>query len=364
LAKIISIATAVPQYKHNQLDILQFMKTVFNQSDDENRKLQFLYKTAGIQNRYSVINDYGKPLNEWTFFSASEEKDNFPSVEKRMQVYSESAATLCVTAINDCIQNKIIATEITHLITVSCTGMSAPGLDLQITELMGLPKNINRTSINFMGCYAAIHALKMADGILATDATANVVIVCVEFCTLHFQKEYTIDNITASLLFGDGCAAILLQNNSSNFKGLVLQNFYSEIALKGKKDMAWELSSTGFLMTLSSYVSNLIEEDFEQLLTNALKNAQLNKNDITHWCIHPGGKKIVQAVEKSIQLQKSDLQYAYDVLNDYGNMSSPTILFVLKKQLDELMATDTKATLFGAAFGPGITMETFIATYA
>jgi alkylresorcinol/alkylpyrone synthase len=362
LAKIVSIATAVPKYKHHQLDILQFMKTVYKQNDDENRKLQFLYKTAGIQNRYSILGDYGKPTNEWTFFSTN--NTDFPSLEKRMKLYNEWAAPLCVSAINECIQNKIDNQQITHLITVSCTGMSAPGLDLQIAELMNLPKNINRTSINFMGCYAAIHALKMAEGILAANATANVVIVCVEFCTIHFQKEYTADTITASLLFGDGCAAVLVQNNSSNHNGLVLQHFYSEIALKGKNDMAWELSSTGFLMTLSSYVSNLIEEDFEQLLTNALKNAHLTKKEITHWCIHPGGKKILQAVEKSIALQKIDLQHSYNVLNDYGNMSSPTILFVLKKQLDELQATNTNATLFAAAFGPGITMETFIATYA
>ncbi len=361
MAKIISIATTVPKYKHNQIDILQFMTTVYQQNSDENRKLQFLYKTAGIQNRYSIIEDYGKHKNEWNFFPTNE--GAFPTLEKRMKLYNENAAPLCVTAITDCIKNKISSNEITHLITVSCTGMSAPGLDLQIVELMDLPKNINRTSINFMGCYAAIHALKMADGIMAANDNANIVIVCLEFCTLHFQKNYTIDNITASLLFGDGCAALLIQKNLSKHKGLILKNFYSEIVVKGKKDMAWELSSTGFLMTLSSYISNLVEEDFGQLFNNTLQNAQLTKNEITHWCIHPGGKKIVQAIEKSINLEKNDLKYSYDVLNDFGNMSSPTILFVLEKQFNELITSNKKATIFGAAFGPGITMETFIATY-
>lgn len=338
------------------------MMTVYKQNSIENRKLQFLYKTAGIQNRYSVLDDYGKQKNEWAFFSSDEKP--FPSLEKRMQLFNENAASLCIAAINDCIRNKITANAITHLITVSCTGMSAPGLDLQIVELMDLPKNINRTSVNFMGCYAAIHALKIAEGIIAVNANANVVIVCLEFCTLHFQKKYSIDNITASLLFGDGCAALLLQNNTANYKGLILSNFYSEISVKGKNDMAWELSSTGFLMTLSSYVSNLVEENFEMLLNNALDNAQISKNKITHWCIHPGGKKILQAIEKSIGLKKDDLQFSYEVLSEYGNMSSPTVLFVLKKCFDTITNYNKPANVFGAAFGPGITMETFIATYA
>lgn len=363
MAKIVSIATSVPKYKHEQTAILQFMTTVYNKDTTENRKLQFLYKTAGIKQRYSIIEDYGKEMAEWKFFPTTTSGDSFPSLEKRMQLYNAKAAPLCIKAITGCIKNKITTSEITHLITVSCTGMSAPGLDLQIVELMNLPKNINRTSINFMGCYAAIHALKMADGIIASNDKANVVVVCLEFCTLHFQNEYTIDNITSSLLFGDGCAALLIQHNSSKNKGLILSNFYSEISLKGKNDMAWELSSTGFLMTLSSYVSNLIEENFGELLNNALQNAQLNKNQITHWCLHPGGKKILQAIEKSIDLTSKELNYSYEVLTNYGNMSSPTILFVLKKCFEELTLFTNKATIFGAAFGPGITMETFIATY-
>src|SRR5262249_9634016 len=149
-------------------------------------------------------------------------------------------------------------TEITHLITVSCTGMSAPGLDLQVMELMNLPKNIYRTSVNFMGCYAAIHALKISDTICKSDERARVMIVCTELCTLHFQKEGSIDNITSSLLFGDGAAAALVVHDDFNEKGLTVDHFYSEVIDRGKKDMAWELSSSGFLMTLSGYIPELL----------------------------------------------------------------------------------------------------------
>jgi predicted naringenin-chalcone synthase len=363
LSKIISIATGVPDYKHEQGEILQFMSQAYQQDETENRKLRFLYNHAGIQTRYSVVPDYSLAMPHWKFFPDNNQLHPFPVLEKRMQWFNTYAWPLCVSTINKCIADKITPQQITHLIAVSCTGMSAPGLDLDIMEAMDLPKNIYRTSVNFMGCYAAVHALKMAHGIIAATPEANVVIVCLEFCTLHFQKDYTIDNITAGLLFADGCAAMLIKNDAAKEKGLILNDFYAEVSFKGKKDMAWELSSTGFLMTLTGYVSDLVEADFETLVTNALTNSKLNKEAITNWCIHPGGKKILEAIERSLGIEKIQLQKSYNVLNDYGNMSSPTIIFVLQMHLQEMMEQDKAATVFGAAFGPGLTMETFTATY-
>jgi predicted naringenin-chalcone synthase len=363
LSKIVSIATGVPAHKHAQESILEFMCNAYGQDETENRKLKYLYHHAGITHRYSAIADYSLKKSDWKFFPQNDLLQPFPTVENRMEWYNREASKLCINTIKKCIDKKIDAQQITHLITVSCTGMSAPGLDLDIVEEMNLSKNIQRTSINFMGCYAAIHALKMAQAILALDSLANVVVVCVEFCTLHFQKEYTVDNITASLLFADGCAALLIQNNDASLKGIVLKNFYSEISFKGKNDMAWQISSTGFLMTLTGYVSNLVAENFEALISNALANAGLNKSDICNWCIHPGGKKILEAIEKSIGIDKNDLKHSYNVLNDFGNMSSPTIIFVLQKFLEDFENKKTETNLLGAAFGPGLTMETFTAAY-
>lgn len=361
MSKLITIGTAVPAFKHEQKDILQFMQEVYALDTAENRKLKFLYSQSGIDTRYSVIPDYSRKLPEWKFYPQSENLEPFPTLEQRMDWFNRYAAPLSVDAIRECIKGTINSNEITHLITVSCTGMSAPGLDLMVMEMMGLHKNIFRTSVNFMGCYAAIHGLKVADMICKTDRNAKVVVVCTELCTLHFQKDTSADSVASTLLFGDGSAAALVTHDDSSEQGLYLKDFYCEIVAKGKKDMAWELSSTGFLMTLSGYIPDLIKEDFEPLVQRALQHAGLKQKDISNWCIHPGGRRIVDTIQKSLQLPEEKLQACYNVLRDYGNMSSATILFVLK----ELMQNSSNETFFGAAFGPGLTMETFVAsTYA
>jgi predicted naringenin-chalcone synthase len=352
LSKIISVGTAVPAYCHKQSDILDFMQLVYAGTEVEKRKMRFLYNQSGINQRYSVIPDYSRPLPEWKFYPQTEGLEPFPSLEKRMAVYNRQAPSLSVDAIRDCLGHKYDSKSITHLITVSCTGMSAPGLDLQITELMDLKKDLFRTSVNFMGCYAAIHAMKIADAFCKADKNARVLIVATELCTLHFQREHTADNIMSSLLFGDGSSAALVVADDSAEEGLVIDHFYSEIIPKGKRDMAWELSSTGFLMTLSGYIPDLIEEDFRSIVERAAGDI----SKITHWCIHPGGKRIIEAIEKSVGLDKSAAEHSYAVLNEYGNLSSATILFVLKKMMEE--KTDK---MFGVAFGPGLTVETFLA---
>ncbi|MDB5277582.1 MAG: type polyketide synthase [Ferruginibacter sp.] len=365
MSKIISIATGVPQYKHQQDAIFEFADTIYSESETDSRKLKFLYRHSGIDTRYSVLPDYSSNAEDRQFYSKSKSLEPFPDLEKRMQWFACNAAKLSVETIRDCIADKIEPAEITHLITVSCTGMSAPGMDLDIMETLGLSPNIFRTSVNFMGCYAAIHALKIADALCNGDEKANIIIVCTELCTLHFQKENSIDNITSTLLFADGCAAVLMQHNAASAGGMTLKNFFSDVAFKGKKDMSWQLSSRGFLMTLTGYVPDLVKEDFDSLLNKALLNAGMDKESISHWCIHPGGKKILEAIQQSTGLKEEQLQFSYDVLREYGNMSSPTVLFVLEKILRELKeGTAIKdAAVFGAAFGPGLTMETFIATY-
>lgn len=359
MSKIVSIGTALPAYCHQQMDILEFMQKVYTNSEIEKRKLRFLYQRSGIGQRYSVIPDYSRQANDWKFYPQSENLEPFPSLEQRMTVFQKYAPMLSVDAIRQCLHNVLYPGEITHLITVSCTGLSAPGLDLQIIELLDLHKNIFRTSINFMGCYAAIHALKLAEAFCKAEPLSKVLIVCTELCTLHFQREATVDNITSSLLFGDGAAAVLVCSDESQFEGAHISGFYSEVIPKGKRDMAWELSSTGFLMTLSGYVPELIEEDFAGVVGRSLEHAQIQLNDIDEWCIHPGGKRILEAIEHSIGLQKENLAASYNVLKEYGNMSSATILFVLK----EMVAGKQKGkNIFASAFGPGLTVETFTAT--
>jgi predicted naringenin-chalcone synthase len=337
------------------------MQKAYGLNDADKRKLAFLYHQSSINTRYSVVEDFGNPEAEWTFVPR-EPHAAFPCLDARMKLYAEESLPLSVTAIEQCIEGCIRPAEITHLITVSCTGMSAPGLDLQVYEAMNLSPNIFRTSVNFMGCYAAIHALRMARMICDSTVGANVVIVATELCTLHFQKEFTIDNAASSLLFADGSAAVLVSNSIDTDKAISLQSFHSQVALRGKGDMSWEISAKGFLMTLSSYIPQLIQEDIAALVNEALQQGNIAVEDITHWAIHPGGKKILEVIQKQMHLCDCQLSYSRNVLANYGNMSSASILFVLKDMLDNM--NGKPANVFGVAFGPGLTMETFIASKA
>jgi len=357
LADVISIATSSPAYAHKQEDILHYMQKVYQLDAEEKRKLAFLYHHSGIETRHSVIPDYGNNLTGLNFLPENH-SDPFPSIDQRMELYKSTASAISIEAITKCIDTHINASQITHLISISCTGISAPGLDLEIMEQMGLSPAIFRTSINFMGCYAAIHGMKLAKFICDSEPDAKVVMVATELCTLHFQKEYTLENASSSLLFADGAAAVLISNVITSPKAVQIESFHSQVAFEGKKDMAWEISSKGFLMTLSSYIPQLIKQDIEVLISAALQQQELTPQQIPYWCIHPGGKKIVDVIEQKLSLSASQTKFARKVLAENGNMSSPTILFVLKEIMDSSIKPGEK--IFGIAFGPGLTMETFL----
>ncbi|MES2779354.1 MAG: type III polyketide synthase [Bacteroidota bacterium] len=360
MSTIVSIGTAVPAFGIPQIAICDFMERLYDGTEEETRRLRLLYERSGISKRYSVIPDYDLTLSERYLYPHNELLEPFPSLEQRMSVYHQHAATLAEEAIQDCMKS-VKGLEITDLITVSCTGMSAPGLDLELMERLHLPKNVQRTSINFMGCYAAVHALKMADAICKSKSQACVLIVCVELCTLHFQKAKNYDNLTANAIFADGAAACVVVSDTLasgiSIPKMSLTGFYSEVHVSGKKDMAWELSSTGFLMTLSAYIPQLVEGNIEELVHNTLATIGMTLSQIDYWAIHPGGRKILEATQHKLGITKADLKHSYDVLNNYGNMSSATILFVLKELLQD---SEKHGNIFGAAFGPGLTLETFI----
>jgi predicted naringenin-chalcone synthase len=361
MSKIIAIGTAVPPHKNQQKDILNFMVNAIDADETERRKISMLYYRSGIETRYSVLPDYALPMEDWTFYPKNKALEPFPNIEKRMEEFHKNAVGLSIKAIENFSQT-VDYEQVTHLITVSCTGLSAPGLDIQLIQALNLSPTIMRTSVNFMGCYAAIHALKIADVFCKADPSAKVLIVCTELCTLHFQKENKLDFITSGLLFADGSAACLVVGDDDGRRGLTIENFYSKIALQGNTDMAWNISSNGFLMTLSNHIPALIKQEIKSLLDAALKDLKLDKTKIQHWAIHPGGKDILAASEQAIGLRKEDLTISYDILKNYGNMSSATILFVLKEIMQSI---DNKAItnnnfIFATAFGPGITMESLI----
>lgn len=355
MSYISSIGTAVPAFEHQQSDIQKFMVGISEGDKTEKRRLSLMYARSGISKRYSTIPDYSVPIENRTFFPKTHNLEPFPSLEKRMDLFHENATELAKEAVFNTINQSELDT-ITHIITVSCTGLSAPGLDVSLIKTLGLKTDIVRTSVNFMGCYAAIHAIKQAHAFCNTDANARVMVVLVELCTLHFQKENTIDFITSNLLFGDGAACCIVENNSS---GLKIDSFYSKLYLEEEESMAWNLSSNGFLMSLKNEVPHLVEDNMAEFVYSALAKNNQNIDEITTWAIHPGGKSILEACQKSLEISKNDLEVSYDVLRNYGNMSSATLVFILK----EVLAKKEEGNTFVAGFGPGITMESMILNY-
>lgn len=359
MAKIVSIGTALPAHAIPQAEILLFMQRAYGiEETPEGRKLKFLYHQSGIDTRHSVLPDFlqAHPENK-TFF---EPANGCPTIEARMERYTREAPQLATDAATDCLQQAGISVkEVTHLITVSCTGLSAPGLELMVMERLGLPSNTQRTAVNFMGCYAAIHGLKLAQAFADTVPEAKVLVVCVELCTLHFQNGYEPESAVSAALFGDGASAVLVTSNDFQASGLAIQSFYSEVLWQGREEMAWNLSSKGFLMRLSGYVPDLLSADIAPLLDHALSRANAEKTDIGAWCVHPGGKRILAALEKGLNLTQEDLWASYEVLREVGNLSSATLFFVLKK-LWAAGFPEKNKKVFGVAFGPGLTMESVI----
>lgn len=357
-AFITEISTANPDYKLPQAQVAKFMSKALKLSAEETRQLEILYRASGIKYRYSAIRDYDFSLNGRTFFPETEDLEPFPTVKKRMEFFQRAALPLAQKALAPLHTAGKLA-DLTHLITVSCTGMYAPGLDIEIISALQLPTTLQRTAINYMGCYAAFNALKMAQTICHATPDAKVLIVCLELCSLHFQKSKDQDTLLANALFGDGAAAVLVQPKPQNIS-LSLEHFYCDIAPAGKQDMAWTISDFGFEMKLSSYVPDIIKSGIKTLTEKLLSNLNLQIDQMDLFAIHPGGKRILQVIEEALGMDKNDNAAAYHVLKNYGNMSSPTVLFVLKELMEKLSDEDEGKRVLSFAFGPGLTLESML----
>jgi predicted naringenin-chalcone synthase len=211
-----------------------------------------------------------------------------------------------------------------------------------------------------MGCYAAFNALKLAHSFCGNDPQSKVLIVCTELCSLHFQKENTNDNLLANALFGDGSASILVEGTPRKGLNLKPEIFHCEIADSSLEDMAWTVGDVGFEMKLSAYVPDVIQRGIRELTARLLDRVSGTFADVTYFAIHPGGKKILEVIEKELGLSKQQNAHAYEVLRKYGNMSSPTVVFVLKELCNNLNGVDQNKKILSFAFGPGLTMESML----
>lgn len=357
---ITAIGTTNPAYKRAQLETADLISAGLNLRPAEKRILKSVYKASGIEYRHSVLADYCKSPGEFEFFPNLPDAP-FPSTSMRMRVYKENALTLALSAIHHCALDAQTLNSITHVITVSCTGMYAPGIDIEIVQQLNLHPSTKRTTINFMGCYGAFNALKMAESICKAEPDAKVLVVCVEICTIHFQKKMSLDNIISNAIFSDGAAAVLIQETRSNIKkSLNLETFHCDLLPKTSQEMAWTISDEGFDIVLSSYVPQVIESGIAEFVRRLLSKSNISMSEIDYYAIHPGGLKVLQACETALNLNETHNRYSYQVLREYGNMSSATILFVLKSIWDDIKNTDHQKKIFSCAFGPGLTLESML----
>jgi predicted naringenin-chalcone synthase len=345
-----NIVAKNPAYSHTQEDIAAFMLNAYGNIDTAKKLVETIYRQSGIAKRYSVLPDFDlKLLDKKSNYAFS----NHPT-EYRMKLYHKHASELAFQAASEVIESVTDTKSITHIITVSCTGMQAPGLEIELIKLLKLNQDVERLAINFMGCYAAINALRTASHICNANPNAEVLIVCVELCTLHFNIDTNTDNVAAASLFGDGCAATIVsskeKSKGTNWK---ISGFHSHFNSAGEQDMGWHITASGFEMVLSRLVPVHIQTEINSVIDTACKKFAFDKNSLQQYCIHPGGRKILDLVNAELKFT-DELQYSYKVLNDYGNMSSPTVLFVLHEIMN---ASGSKPPTLMAAFGPGLTTE-------
>jgi prepilin-type processing-associated H-X9-DG protein len=361
MSYITAIGTANPSNRISQMAIAEFMLKTMQLNNGDSRKLKTIFKASGIEYRHSVLEDYGR-VSDFSFYSSAPDFSPVPSTDDRLAVFRKNALVLSLASVNDLLNSvsDLQVENITHLVVVCCTGMYAPGLDIELVKTLNLNSTIQRTAITFMGCYAAFNALKAADAFCKSDSSANVLIVCTELCSLHFQREGTDNNLLANALFADGSAAVLVQSKSNQKIKLKFEGFHSDLALEGEQDMAWTIGDMGFEMRLSSYVPDIIKSGISQLTRSLLQKIGKKFSDIEHFAIHPGGKKILEVIENELGITKEQNRAAYAVLKNFGNMSSPTVLFVLNEVLKKLKPENNDELILSFAFGPGLTMESMV----
>lgn len=357
---ITSIGVAVPQYRFHQDKIASFMEKAMQLDYENSRKLKTIFRSSGITTRHSVLEDYGKQ-SDYSFYPNLNSTDAFPSTETRLEQFRQNALPLSIKAIQNCSKgNHQTLAEVTHLIVVSCTGMYAPGLDIDLVKALNLREDVQRTCITFMGCYAAFNAIKAADSFCTSNSKSVVLIVCTEVCTIHFQREATDDNLIANALFADGAGALIVRATPQPGWNLSPEIFHNALAYNGHEHMAWNIGNLGFEMKLSAYVPDVIQKGIKKLTTSLLERVDKRMDEITHFAIHPGGKKILEVIEKELGITREQNESAYSILSEYGNMSSATIIFVMDYILNRLQQKDDGKHMLSFAFGPGLTLESMV----
>ena len=339
------IGTAVPDYDIHA-EFVDFARTAL--PDARSRALfDRMADLADIEHRYSFFEPGPKPRDHILDNGGFYRRRAFPSTGARMDLYPEAALALArraIAALDIGWERK----SITHLIVASCTGFVAPGLDFHIMRDLDLNESVERTMVGFMGCFAAVNSLKLARHIVRSEPDARVLVVCVELSGLHLQEQWELEKMLSFLLFGDGCGACLV---SAEPTGIALEHFHVDVIPRSAELITWHIRDQGFEMHLSGQVPGRIRRWLREHGA-----ALLGDRENALWAVHAGGRSILDAVQHALDLPPDALRYSRDVLRNYGNMSSATLIFVL----DSILRSPQTGDGMAMAFGPGLTVETFM----
>jgi alpha-pyrone synthase len=346
-AHIHAIGTAVPAHDVHEAFVRWAEPRLTSQRDQ--RLFRRMVARSGIEHRWSVLappEGGHSPTDHGGFYAGN----RLPPTSRRMAVYADAAPALALEAIA-ALGERTSIHGITHLVVASCTGFVAPGIDQMIARRLGLAPGVERTLVGFMGCYAAVAALRIAHHIARSDANARILVVAVELSTLHLIEADAPEPLLAMLQFADGAAAAIVSAEPS---ALAMERFFSMTLPESDDLIRWTIGDEGFEMHLSGEVPGRIGA--------ALKDAEIadiilrgRLPEETSWAVHAGGRSILDAVEGGLALPADALNASRSVLSRYGNMSSATLMFVLA----DMMAQRSFGDGIALAFGPGLAAEGF-----
>ena len=348
------IGTAVPSRRLSQADAVQVAHRINAETPEQTRLLSRIYQKTKVLSRGSVLlekdGDNGTIQERLSFYGAES-----PSTAERMQAFDDYAGGLALEAAAKALSDSdLSAAAITHLVTVSCTGFQSPGVDLYLIEKLTLAPSVQRTHIGFMGCHGAMNGLRVAHAFAEMDPKAVVLLCAVELCSLHMAYGWHPEKVVANALFADGAAAVVASSNPSpTHQPLALRRSCSLVIPNSADLMNWEIGDHGFAMGLSPLVPDTVGAALLPWLRDWLKEQAIELEAVTSWAVHPGGPKILSTCAEVLSLEPNLLLDSRAVLQDHGNMSSATILFILER----LRRRSTAGLCLALAFGPGLTAE-------
>lgn len=355
--EIRGIGTAVPGEAVSQEKAAQLSGIFFEPDPKRQQLLPALFRRSRVESRHSVVEHWldGDRLKTGFYAPWRRAGDRGPTTAERMELYERAAAPLAQAACERALDDAALdASRVTHIVTVSCSGFSSPGVDVHLIKQLGLPPGVARAHVGFMGCHAALNGLRLARSFVEADPAARVLVCAVELCSLHMHYGWDPEKVVANAIFADGAAALVgTAPESGNGGGWQVTANGSAILEDSEEAMSWRIRDHGFEMTLSPRVPDVIRRQVRPWLEGWLAGEGLAMEGVGSWAVHPGGPRILKAFADGIGLERRALTVSYETLARYGNMSSPTVLFLLER----LRGADAPLPAVALGFGPGLAIE-------